>query len=119
MWFIVSAMEIRIFNASWLVLACLTFAVPALAQDARAGREKAKKCVVCHGKYGIAVAPNVPNLAGENANYIASQLKAFKSGKRKHEQMSIIAADLEDADIKDLARWFSLIKVVATPPDLN
>ena len=101
------------------MLACVFFAAPASAQDAKAGREKAKKCLVCHGKYGLAVAPNVPNLAGENANYIVSQLKAFKSGKRQHEQMSIIAADLEEADIQDLARWYSLIKVVATPPDLE
>jgi len=112
-------MVIRKLSASWLMLACVIFAAPASAQDARAGREKAKKCLVCHGKFGIAVAPNVPNLAGENANYIVSQLKAFKSGKRKHEQMSIIAADLKDSDIKDLARWYSLIKVVATPPDLE
>jgi len=76
-------------------------------------------CTVCHGQYGIAVAPNTPNLAGENAVYIAEQLKAFKSGKRTHEQMSIIAADLKDEDIKDLAEWFSLISVVATPPDLD
>ncbi len=76
-------------------------------------------CTVCHGENGIAVAPNAPNLAGENAAYIVAQLKAFRSGKRQHEQMSIIAADLSDTEIADLARWYSLIKVVATPPKLD
>ncbi len=112
-------MAIRILSASWLVLACVTLAVPALAQDAKAGRVKAQRCVICHGANGIAVASNAPNLAGENAIYIVSQLKAFRSGKRTHEQMSFIASGLKDADIEDLARWYSLIKVVATPPDLE
>lgn len=92
---------------------------PALAQDAKAGRQKAQMCTVCHGVDGIAVAPNAPNLAGENAAYIVTQLEAFKSGKRTHDQMSIIASNLKETDIKDLAEWFSLIVVVATPPNLN
>ena len=54
-----------------------------------------------------------------NAAYIVAQLKAFRDGKRQYEQISIIAADLGDGDIADLARWYSLIKVVATPPDLD
>ncbi len=105
--------------ASWLMLAGLAFLSPALAQDAKAGREKAKMCVGCHGAAGIAVVPDAPNLAGENAIYIVKQLKAFKSGKRTHEQMSIIAAGLQDSDIENLARWYSLIKIVAIPPDLK
>ena len=112
-------MASRIPGAGWLVLACIALAGPAHAQDAKAGRDKAKVCVVCHGRDGIAIAPNAPNLAGENAAYVAAQLKAFRDGSRKHEQMSIIAADLTDADIADLAQWYSVIKVIAIPPDLD
>lgn len=101
-------------------LSCLSVSgAAAVAQDARAGREKARMCTVCHGENGIAVAPNAPNLAGENAVYIAAQLKAFKSGRRQHDQMSIIAAGLSDRDIADLAAWFSRIEVTATLPDLD
>lgn len=100
------------------LLACLFLSIPAQAQDAKAGRDKARMCTVCHGDLGIAVAPNAPNLAGENAAYIEEQLKAFKSGRRQHEQMSIIASGLSDKDIKNLAAWFSMIKVEATAPDL-
>ncbi len=109
----------RYLGAGWLLLACVAFASPSATQDAKAGRDKAQVCVVCHGIDGIAVAPNAPNLAGENAAYVSAQLKAFRSGKRRHEQMSIIAADLSDEDIANLARWYSLIKVVATPPTLD
>lgn len=104
--------------AGGLLLACLACA-PALAQDARAGRAKAQMCSNCHGVDGIAVAPDAPNLAGESAAYIASQLTAFKEGRRSHEQMSIVAAGLSAQDIADLARWFSLIEVKATVPDLD
>ncbi len=106
-------------HAGWLALACVFLVPDALAQDAKSGREKAKMCALCHGLNGIAVAANAPNLAGENAAYIVSQLKAFRSGKREHEQMSIIAAALTDTEISNLARWYSIIAVVATPPNLD
>lgn len=109
----------KFYGAGWLMLACVTCSGPSFAQDAKAGRQKAQMCVVCHGENGIAVAPNAPNLAGENAAYIIAQLKAFRGGKRQHEQMSIIAANLTDAEIANLARWYSVIEVVATPPKLD
>ncbi|MEJ8475794.1 c-type cytochrome [Roseibium algae] len=105
----------RLLCVGGLLLAC---SFPSHAQDAKAGRDKARMCTVCHGDLGIAVAPNAPNLAGENAAYIANQLKAFKSGKRQHEQMTIIASGLSNEDIADLASWFSKIKIEATAPDL-
>jgi cytochrome c553 len=111
-------MRSKLSKAGWLMLACCLHSPLTVAQDAKAGRDKAKMCTVCHGNDGIAVAPNAPNLAGENAAYISEQLKAFKSGKRNHDQMSIIAQGLSDEDITNLSRWYSLIKVEATLPDL-
>ena len=70
----------------------MTLGTPALAADAAAGKTKAQMCAVCHGLNGIAKVPDAPNLAGESAVYTTKQLKAFKDGKRQHEQMSIIAA---------------------------
>ena len=111
-------------SAGRFILACVLCLVSwqpatAFSQDAIAGRLKAKTCAICHGSDGIAINANAPNLAGENAAYISAQLQAFRSGKRKHHQMSIIASGLSDDDIANLARWYSLIKVVATPPDLD
>jgi cytochrome c553 len=66
-------------------------------------------CVACHGVDGIAVIPEAPNLAGENAIYSDTQLKAFRSGKRSHEVMSPIAAELDDAAIRAAADWYAAI----------
>lgn len=95
------------------------FANTAFAQDISAGYKKSNRCAGCHGPLGIAVIPNAPNLAGEASLYVAMQLKAFRDGSRKHDQMSIIASRLSDEDIADLAAWFSAIEVTATAPDLN
>jgi cytochrome c553 len=91
-------------------------AAPAFAQDAAAGKSKAAACAVCHGPNGIAVAPDAANLAGQSAIYLTAQLKAFRSGERKHEVMNTMAKPLTDAEIANLAAWYSSIKVAATPP---
>jgi cytochrome c553 len=72
-------------------------------------------CTGCHGANGIAVVPDAPNLAGETAIYIDTQLKAFRLGKRKHEIMSVIAADLDDARMRELGNWFEAMKLTITP----
>lgn len=94
----------------------LSLAGPAHA-DAAAGRKKvAAVCHVCHGLDGLGTNPMVPNLAGENSMYITKQLKAFRSGQRQHEQMSIIASGLTDDDIKNVADYYSSIKVTVDVP---
>jgi cytochrome c553 len=89
---------------------------PATAADAAAGKTKAAKCTVCHGLDGLAKNPDAPNLAGESANYIRKQLDAYRSGERKDPQMTIMAKDLSDDDIADLAAWYSSLKVTVEMP---
>lgn len=48
-------------------------------------------CTACHGVNGKSIAPNYPNLAGQNAAYIVKQLKDFQSGARKDPTMSAMA----------------------------
>ena len=100
----------------WATLALLAAGPLAHAQDAAAGKAKAAACSVCHGPLGIAVAPDAPNLAGQPESYLAEQLKAYRGGARKHEIMSLMARPLTDADIANLAAWFSSVKLEATPP---
>jgi len=90
--------------------------VAAAAADPQSGRAKAAACAVCHGQAGISTVPNAPHLAGQPAIYVEEQLRNYRSGTRRHEVMSIIAKPLSDADIADLAAWFAMIKVEATPP---
>ena len=96
------------------VVVLLAAALPgsvAQAQTADAGKAKAAACAMCHGPQGIAVAPDTPNLAGQPASYLSEQLKAYRGGTRKHEIMTLMAKPLSDADIDNLAAWFSSIKV--------
>lgn len=86
--------------------------------DPAAGRKMAKqKCQVCHGIDGIAKIPIAPHLAGESQIYLETQLKAFRSGKREHEMMTVVAKELKDDDITNLAQWYSSIKITATVPE--
>ena len=50
---------------------------------------------------------NFPNLAGQKEMYLAKQLKAFKAGTRKNNEMKFIVKLLTDADIANLAAYFS------------
>jgi cytochrome c553 len=80
------------------------------AGDAALGKEKAKMCQTCHGIDGVAKIPSAPNIAGESELYLVTQLKAFRSGKRTHEIMSLVAQQLSDEDIENLAAWYSSIE---------
>ncbi|SIT18531.1 Cytochrome c553 [Roseivivax lentus] len=72
-------------------------------------------CVSCHGADGISLLLDAPNLAGETNIYIDTQLKAFRSGNRKHEIMSEIAAPLDDAEIRAVADWYANVTLEITP----
>ena len=85
--------------------------------DPAAGREKAKVCRTCHGMDGVGKQPNVPNIGGESDFYLTKQLKAFRKGDRRDEQMAIIARDLSDQDIADLAAYFASIEFTVKVPD--
>nr|WP_222861684.1 c-type cytochrome [Oceaniovalibus sp. ACAM 378] len=68
-------------------------------------------CVSCHGVDGIGVMDGVPNLAGETNIYIDTQLHAFRNGKRTHEIMSAVSADMTDTEIRAVADWYASIKL--------
>ena len=88
----------------------------AQADDISAGRAKARACAVCHGLLGVSVAPYTPHLAGQPASYLVQQLRAYRSGARKHEVMGVMARPLLDAEIDQLASWFAAIRVEASAP---
>ena len=78
--------------------------------DAAAGKAKAAACVGCHGAAGISNNPVWPNLAGQKGPYIVKQLKAFRSGSRKDPMMDSTSKGLSDADIDNLAAYYSSLK---------
>jgi len=48
--------------------------------------------------------------------YLEDQLRKYRDGSRRHEQMTLIAKPLTDAEIENLAAWFSSIRIQAAPP---
>ena len=101
--------------AALLAAFASALALPGAGADSPAP-PKARTCTPCHGPLGISVQPDAPNLAGQPRAYLAAQLGAYRSGKRSHEQMNVVAKTLTDADILELADWFSTIGVEAKRP---
>ena len=111
-------MKIRIVP-SLAAAALALVAAPASAQslidgDAEAGKAKSATCSACHGPEGNSSNPAWPNIAGQNARYLANQLKAFQDpnpdddeGPARYDQlMTPQAAMLSNQDIYDLAVYF-------------
>lgn len=100
-----------------LLAAALCASVAAQAADPAVGRTKAgTSCAVCHGPNGMSMLPNAPHLAGQPAIYLVEQLKNYRSGKRTHEVMGVIAKPLTDAEIEDLAAWYSSLQISVQTP---
>jgi cytochrome c553 len=68
-------------------------------------------CGTCHGTHGSNTQPKFPQLAGQNANYLATQLKNFRGQTRGDPDalgyMWGMAAQLDDATIDALAKYYS------------
>lgn len=79
------------------------FAQPVSAPD------MVETCVPCHGRDGIAREADMPHLAGQNALYLLNQLRAFRSGARKHPEMRYITRHMEPAELEALASYYSAL----------
>jgi cytochrome c553 len=90
----------------------------ALAQgDPKAGRQRvAGVCQACHGMDGLSKNPESPNLAGQIENYLAKSLTEYRDGTRKNESMNIVAKELSDADIRNIAAYYAGIQIEVIPP---
>jgi cytochrome c553 len=101
----------------WLLLAVCTAPLALAKGSAGAGATKAAICVGCHGPNGNSSNALWPSLAGQNAAYLAGQLKLFKANARINSAgvMTSLTAMLSDQDMEDLATYFSL----QTPADLE
>jgi cytochrome c553 len=69
-------------------------------------------CLACHGPTGAGnAAAAYPRLGGQHSAYLATQLKAYRSGERKAgangQMMSAVAAKLTDQEIEALASYLN------------
>lgn len=104
-----------------IALSTILLALPmtALAQapatpakgDPVAGKTKAVAiCSGCHGIKGTKTAYpevySVPKIGGQNADYIAAALKAYRSGERYNETMKALALSLTEKEVADIAAYY-------------
>src|SRR5437868_3618646 len=68
---------------------------------------KTQLCAACHGQAGIPQQKTTPVIWGQQLGYLYLQLRDYKSGARKNEQMSAVVATLERDDMMALAQYFS------------
>jgi len=62
-------------------------------------------CAACHGADGNSGTPANPKLAQQHPEYLIKQLQEFRNGKRPSPVMQGFAAQLSDADVKNIAYW--------------
>jgi len=93
---------------SVLVFALALGAAPlgALAQDVQ-GRNLAAACAICHGTEGRVATNALIPLAGLPRDHIATQMRAFRDGKRPATVMHQIAKGYTDPQIEQLAAYFA------------
>jgi cytochrome c553 len=77
------------------------------AGDAAAGKTAAAACAGCHGEQGVSSNPANPSLAGQDAQYVVSALKAYKDGSRKEETMKLAVAALDERMMRDMAAFYA------------
>ena len=69
-------------------------------------RNMAASCAACHGTNGNSVG-GAPTLAGINKDYFIAQMKDMKSGARQTTVMNKHAKGYNDAEIAQMATYFS------------
>jgi cytochrome c553 len=75
--------------------------------DQVAGKAAAAACAGCHGEGGVSANPATPGLAGQDAQYFAAAMRAYKDGSRSDATMKGLAAAVDDNTIKNLAAYYA------------
>jgi cytochrome c553 len=91
-------------------LFCLMSANVLAAGDYEEGKIKAYTCSGCHGIVdynNVYPTYHVPRIGGQNPEYLAIALKAFRSGERTHSNMNLQAEGLSDQDIDDISIYLA------------
>ncbi len=96
---------------SLMTMAIACVAPPLQAQEADAGRLATQVCASCHGPRGDSISPAFPKIAGQRAEYLESQLKAFRDRTRADPMAQAymwgMTSQLSDDSIKRLAVFYA------------
>lgn len=68
-------------------------------------------CAGCHSPNGAGIPAQYPRLSGQHAQYVVTQLNHFRDGTRdNNQQMTDVAAKLNDKEIKALGEYIAGLK---------
>ena len=100
-------MKIRIPLLLALTVGGITLDGTAAAGDAVAGQARSSTCAGCHGMNGVSNNGMYPNLAGQKEACLVKAINAYRSGDRTDPTMKAMTGTLTDADVENLAAFFS------------
>jgi cytochrome c553 len=72
---------------------------------AQGGTKFGTVCAACHGADANSMIPANPKLAQQHPEYLVKQLQDFKAGRRASPIMQGFAAQLSEADMKNVSYW--------------
>jgi cytochrome c553 len=81
--------------------------------DAAAGKAAAAGCAGCHGESGVSSNPDMPSIAGQDAQYFVASMRAYKDGSRADPAMAGAASGVDDTAVKNMAAFYA-----AQPPQM-
>lgn len=93
------------------------FASFADAADITAGKASSAACQGCHGGSGVSSNAMWPNLAGQTALYVETQLKKFKDGSRESPVMKAMAQELSQEEMSNLGAYFASLSAASSGGD--
>ena len=88
---------------------CCALALLALSSPAPAAslEDNIAMCGACHGENGVPQDKATPVIWGQAEGYLYLQLRDYKRGDRKNDQMQPVAEQLERDDMFALAKYFA------------
>lgn len=84
--------------------ASLLLSVSALAADKP---QRLGLCASCHGEDGHASSPEIPNLAGQNLDYLRNAIAQYRSGKRAFPAMRAALGMLNAQETDTVLHWYA------------
>jgi cytochrome c553 len=96
------------------IIACVAIVLNISVTQAGDAGAKTQVCSACHGAQGVSSNPQWPNLAGQNATYLATQIRAFRDGERDNPAMAPFVASLTDEDAVAIAQHYAAMEIPVT-----
>jgi len=75
-------------------------------------------CSACHGEGGVTKRPGIPNLVGQDPEYLTQAMRSYITGQRRHDLMRLVLSGLSEAELQSIASYYArqLPERAKTPP---